>query len=183
MTIPIDQLPRFLQDMAINDPEIFNQLMTDMDEERLEEFIKEQDNQQFINNNQFAIDFNNNGVMNSDIGLNQMNFVDPQYINEQQEAFNQINNNGKKPKQRAQNNFMNDDGALNNKDEDNVPNMDMLVGGAGAMNIGDDNRMYYGEQQPKKKKTKKKKKVKRNPIEIIDDLNLPDVPVVQDPQE
>ena len=60
--------------------------------------------------------------------------------------------------------------------------MDMLVGGAGAMNMGDDNGMYYGEQQPKKKKTKKKKKVKRNLIEIIDDLNLPDVPVVQDPQ-
>jgi hypothetical protein len=58
--------------------------------------------------------------------------------------------------------------------------MDMLVGGGSALNIGDDNG--YGEQQPKKKKTKKKKKVKKNnPIEIIDDLNTPDVPVVLDP--
>jgi hypothetical protein len=57
--------------------------------------------------------------------------------------------------------------------------MDMLVGG-GGMNIGEDNGM--GEQQPKKKKTKKKKKAKRNnPIEIIDDLNTPDIPVVLDP--
>lgn len=61
-------------------------------------------------------------------------------------------------------------------------NIDMLVGGVGAMNIGEDNG--FGEQQPKKKKTKKKKKAKRNnPIEIIDDLNTPDVPVVLDPQE
>jgi len=44
MTIPIDQLPQFLQDMAINDPEIYSQMMADMDEDRLYEFIKEQDN-------------------------------------------------------------------------------------------------------------------------------------------
>jgi hypothetical protein len=68
-------------------------------------------------------------------------------------------------------------------EDDNI-NMDMLVGGGPGMNIADDNGMYFGEQQPKKKKTKKKKKVKRNnPIEIIDDLNTPDVPVVLDPQE
>jgi len=117
----------------------------------------------------------NNGIMNSDMGLNQMNFVDPQYINEQQQAFNKINLDSKKPK-KPQNNFMNEDPQSN---EDNL-NMDMLVGGGGAMNIGDDNG--FGEQQPKKKKTKKKKKVKKNnPIEIIDDLNTPDVPVVLDP--
>lgn len=78
---------------------------------------------------------------------------------------------------------MNEDDPQNNNEEDNVPNMDMLVGCAGGMNMGDDNGMYYGEQQPKKKKTKKKKKAKRNPVEIIDDLNTPDVPIVLDPQE
>jgi hypothetical protein len=85
--------------------------MADMDEDRLEEFIKEQDNQQFMNSHQFNImDPSSNGgggIMNSDMGLNQMNFVDPQYINEQQQAFNKINFD-KKPK-RAQNNFMNED--------------------------------------------------------------------------
>lgn len=112
--------------------------------------------------------------MNSDMGLNQMNFVDPQYINEQQQAFNQFNFE-KKPK-RPQNNFMNEDPQ---NDEDNI-NMDMLVGGGGPMNMGENNG--FGEQQPKKKKTKKKKRAKRNnPIEIIDDLNTPDVPVVLDP--
>jgi hypothetical protein len=60
--------------------------------------------------------------------------------------------------------------------------MDMLVGGGRALNIGEDNGMQYGEQQPKKKKTKKKKKARRNnPIEIIDDLNTPNLPVVLDP--
>jgi hypothetical protein len=185
MTIPVDQLPQFLQDMALNDPEIFSQLMADMDEERLEEFIKEQDNQQFMNNNQFPAMDVPNGIMNSDMGINQMDFVDPQYINEQQQAFNQASNPKKNtaPKQRPQNNFMNEAEQPPPNEDDNI-NMDMLVGGGAGMNIADDNGMYFGEQQPKKKKTKKKKKVKRNnPIEIIDDLNTPDVPVVLDPQE
>jgi len=62
-----------------------------------------------MNSHQFNImdPSGNNGIMNSDMGLNQMNFVDPQYINEQQQAFNKISYD-KKPK-RAQNNFMNED--------------------------------------------------------------------------
>jgi hypothetical protein len=43
ITIPVDQLPQFLQDMAANDPEIFTQLIADMDEERLYQFISEQE--------------------------------------------------------------------------------------------------------------------------------------------
>jgi hypothetical protein len=62
-----------------------------------------------MNSHQFNImdPSSNGGIMNSDMGINQMNFVDPQYINEQQQAFNKINFD-KKPK-RAQNNFMNED--------------------------------------------------------------------------
>jgi hypothetical protein len=64
----------------------------------------------------------------------------------------------------------------------------MLVGNggmgyAGPMDGMDDNE-YPSDQQPKKKKTKKKKKkMRNNPIEIIDDLNTPELPVVLDPQE
>ena len=45
ITIPIDQLPLFLQEMAINDPDMFQQLIADMDEEKLSQFISEQENQ------------------------------------------------------------------------------------------------------------------------------------------
>jgi len=41
--IPIDQLPQFLQDMAQYEPEMFNQLMANMDEDRLNQFIEEQE--------------------------------------------------------------------------------------------------------------------------------------------
>lgn len=37
--IPVDQLPVFLQEMAMNEPDMFQQLMADMDEERLAQFI------------------------------------------------------------------------------------------------------------------------------------------------
>jgi hypothetical protein len=37
--IPMDQLPLFLQEMAVQEPDMFQQLMADMDEERLAQFI------------------------------------------------------------------------------------------------------------------------------------------------
>ena len=86
ITIPVDQLPQFLQDMALNDPEIFNQLMADMDEERLYQFISEQEQHEQQQNNQnfniLSLPDYQNEHLHSDMGLNQMQFVDPTYLNE-----------------------------------------------------------------------------------------------------
>lgn len=49
MDVPIDQLPQFLQDMALYEPDMFGQLMEDMDEDRLAQFINEQELQARIN--------------------------------------------------------------------------------------------------------------------------------------
>ena len=135
--------------------------------------------------------------MNSEMVLNQMEFVDPHFINEQQQAFN-IHNGNKKTKKKRENNFINDFDDNNpqnfRKSEDN--NLDMLVRGdemdgglgmgmAGPMDgMGDNDELFGNQQKPKKKSTKKKTKKKRNNIiEVIDDLNTPEVPVVLDPRE
>ena len=78
--------------MAANDPEIFTQLIADMDEERLYQFISEQEQHDHqMQNQNFNIlslpDYQNDQHLHSDMGLNQMQFVDPSYVNEQKAAY------------------------------------------------------------------------------------------------
>jgi hypothetical protein len=132
----------------------------------------------------------NNDVMSAMGGMNQMDFVDPHYINEQQQAFNIFNsnnNNGKtKTKKKRENNFVNEMEQQQQQYPPNVMNseennLDMIVGGGiggGPMDAMDGDDIYGDQNMPK---TKKKKR--NNPIEVIDDLNTPELPVAVDPQE
>lgn len=77
ISIPVDQLPQFLQDMALNDPEIFKQLMADMDEDSLYDFIREQ--QTIIGG------FYDNKINNDNEIVE--GAVDPAFINDQRQEF------------------------------------------------------------------------------------------------